>query len=65
VTRRFAKQTQEASTTALNAFTIYLADELLDMRVKVNSADPGHPFIRNWVEVVKIGRMQSTRVEPR
>ena len=31
----------EASKTALNAFTVHLADELKGSRIKVNSADPG------------------------
>ena len=31
----------DASKTALNAFTVHLADELRDTKIKVNSADPG------------------------
>lgn len=43
-----------ASKTALNAFTIYLADALRHTRIKVNAAHPG------WVKTAMGGQQRSS-----
>jgi NAD(P)-dependent dehydrogenase (short-subunit alcohol dehydrogenase family) len=43
-----------ASKTALNLFTIYLADELRHTRIKVNAAPPG------WVKTAMGGQQRSS-----
>src|SRR6185312_12054496 len=47
----------DASKTALNSFTIHLAHELRDTKIKVNSADPG------WVKTDMGGEGAQLEIE--